>query len=267
VIDEVGALVRDAARTAVLPRFRRLADGEVTEKAPGELVTVADRESERILTAGLVRLLPDSAVVGEEATADDPSVLHRLSGAGAVWLVDPLDGTKNFAAGRTPFAVMVTLLRAGAPVAGWILDVVTDRLAVAEAGAGAYVDGMRVRTRSDVPALDALRGAVMSRFLPADMRAAVEGASWRLGNVSAGRHCAGHEYPAVVADEQQFALFWRTLPWDHAAGSLFLREAGGVVRRFDGSEYVPTDHRAGLLVAANDSIWWDVRRTLLPEAA
>jgi fructose-1,6-bisphosphatase/inositol monophosphatase family enzyme len=100
MIDEVGELVRATARTAVLPRFRRLAAGEITEKAPGELVTVADREAEDLLSAGLLRLLPGSVVVGEEAVADDPAVLRRLAADGPVWLVDPLDGTRNFATGR-----------------------------------------------------------------------------------------------------------------------------------------------------------------------
>jgi fructose-1,6-bisphosphatase/inositol monophosphatase family enzyme len=265
MIDEVGELVRQAARTVVLPMFRRLGDDDVDEKAPGEVVTVADREAEKILSAGLLRLLPGSAVVGEEAVADDPAVLDRLRGSGAVWLVDPIDGTANFAAGRTPFAVMVALLRDGAPVAGWILDVVPDRLAVAEAGSGAYLDGVRVTARGDAPALDALRGAVMGRFLPGPLRGRVRQASARLGAVLPGQHCAGHEYPDIVADVQQFALFWRTLPWDHAPGVLFVREAGGVARRFDGCDYDPTDDRTGLLVAANDEIWHQAHGVLLAD--
>src|SRR3712207_104317 len=180
MIDEVGELVREAAHTAVLPLFRRLGDDQVGEKAPGEVVTVADRRAEQIIAAGLVRLLPGSTVVGEEGVAADPAVLDRLRGSGAVWLVDPLDGTANFAAGRTPFAVMVALLRDGVPVAGWILDVVADRLAVAETGSGAYVDGTRVTARRDAPPPDALRGAVMMRFLPLPMRQSVREAADRL---------------------------------------------------------------------------------------
>jgi fructose-1,6-bisphosphatase/inositol monophosphatase family enzyme len=264
VIDQVGELIRQVAHEAVLPRFRHLAAGEVHEKAPGELVTIADQESEKLLTAGLERLLPGSVVVGEEAVAADPAVLRRLGDAGAVWLVDPVDGTSNFAAGREPFAVMVALLRDGEPAAGWILDVVGDRMHVAESGSGAFVDGERVRSRTDAPATDALRGAVLTRYLPDDMRFEVSQRAEHLGEVLPGRHCAGDEYPAIVDDRQQFAMFWRILPWDHVPGSLFVREAGGVVKHLDGGPYRPADEQRGLLVAANDDIWQDVRRTLLP---
>ncbi|HEX8628447.1 MAG TPA: inositol monophosphatase family protein [Catenuloplanes sp.] len=263
MIEQVGELVREAARTAVEPLFRRLADDEISEKAPGEVVTVADRRSEEILTAGLQRLLPGSLVVGEEGTADDPTVLDRLRSPGMVWLVDPLDGTSNFAAGRTPFAVMVALLRGGAPVASWILDVMTGELAVAELGSGAYLDGVRVSARADAPSPDQLTGAVMSRFLPQVLRVPVERAASQLGKVSEGLHCAGREYPDIVADTQQFVLFWRTLPWDHAPGTLFVREAGGTARRFDGTDYLPGDDRPGLLVAANEAIWHAVHDVLL----
>jgi fructose-1,6-bisphosphatase/inositol monophosphatase family enzyme len=263
VIDEVGELIRQVARDVVLPRFQHLAAGEVHEKAPGELVTIADQESERLLTTGLMRLLPGSVVVGEEAVAADPQVLRHLDDAGPVWLVDPVDGTANFAAGREPFAVMVALLRDGETAAGWILDVVGDRLAVAEIGSGAFVDGERVRTRGDAPAAKELCGAVMTRYLPDDMRFEVAQRAEGFGAVLPGRHCAGYEYPAVVDDTQQFSFFWRILPWDHVPGSLLVREAGGAVRHVDGGAYRAADTERGLLVAANDDIWHEVHRTLL----
>ncbi|HEY0700993.1 MAG TPA: inositol monophosphatase family protein, partial [Micromonospora sp.] len=137
LVEPVAALLRRAAAEAILPVFRRLDDSQIGEKAPGEVVTVADHRAEEIIAEGLPRLLPGSTVVGEEAVADDPTVLDRLRDPGAVWLVDPLDGTANFAAGHRPFAVMVALRRAGETAASWILDPVADSLAVAVAGAGA----------------------------------------------------------------------------------------------------------------------------------
>ena len=263
MIDDVGALMRHAAASAILPMFRRLGDSDVEEKAPGEVVTVADRRAEQILDAGLRRLRPDSVVVGEEGVAADPTVLDRLRGPGEVWLVDPLDGTANFAAGREPFAVMVALLRAGVIEASWILDPVADTLTVAQAGVGAYLNGVAVRARSDAPPVASLRGAVMLRFLPPELRDVVRAGGRHLGLVLPGQHCAGREYTDVVAGRQQFALFWRTLPWDHAPGALLVQEAGGVARRLDGSAYDPTDGRAGLLVAVNEGIWTSVHAALL----
>jgi fructose-1,6-bisphosphatase/inositol monophosphatase family enzyme len=264
VLDQVSDLIREVAATIVLPRFRHLRSGEVHQKAPGDTVTIADQESERALTRGLTGLLPGSEVVGEEAVAADPSILRRVGDRGAVWIVDPVDGTNNFAAGKTPFAVMVALLRAGEPVASWILDVVDDRMTVAEAGSGATIDGVRVKTRTDDPGPAALRGVVAHKYLTADLRAQSAANAHRLAEVTAGHHCAGYEYPAVATDEQQFALFWRILPWDHVPGSLIVREAGGTVLHLDGSDYRPTDSERGLLVAPNADIWHTVRGTLFP---
>lgn len=265
LIDEVGTLLREVAATAIVPVFRRLGDGDVEEKAPGEVVTVADRHSERLIGAGLRRLLPDSVVVGEEAVAADPATLDRLRDPGPVWVVDPLDGTANFAAGQRPFAVMVALREGGATRAAWILDPIAESLTVAEAGAGAYTDGVPVRAPAEQPPVAALRG-VVSRYLPTDLRAAMTPGLDRLGEVGAGQHCAGWEYPQVATGAQHFAIFWRTLPWDHLPGVLLVEEAGGVARHFDGGRYDPTADRQGLLVATTEEIWTTVHAALLARA-
>ncbi|GIF12195.1 inositol monophosphatase family protein [Actinoplanes teichomyceticus] len=265
MLDQVSALIREVAQTVVLPRFQRLRADEVHQKSPGDMVTIADQESERALTRGLTALLPGSVVVGEEAVAADPGVRDRIGAGGAVWIVDPVDGTNNFAAGRTPFCVMTALVRDGVTVAGWILDVIEDRLTVAEAGAGAYRDGVRVKARADVPAAADLQGVISRKYLPDDFRAQVDVHAGELGGYTAGRHCAGFEYPAIATDLQQFAMFWRILPWDHAPGSLIIREAGGVSRHLDGTDYRPVNTRRGLLVAANEEIWQTVHGTLFPD--
>jgi fructose-1,6-bisphosphatase/inositol monophosphatase family enzyme len=278
VIDEVGELMRAVARTAILPLYQRLAAGDVEEKAPGDVVTVADRWAEELLDAGLTGLLPGSTVVGEEGVAADAALLDRLADAGPVWLVDPLDGTANFAAGHEPFAVMVALLVDGVTRTGWILDLGTDDLVVADAGAGAYLlagaagsagrpDARRITADQDAPPLSALRGNVRSKYLPSAVRAAIDRRAGLLGEALPGTGCAGREYPDVIAGVQDFALFWRTLPWDHAAGVLFTHEAGGVARGLDGRPYLPTDPRPGLLVARNERVWQQVYDGLLaPEA-
>ncbi|MEQ4301751.1 inositol monophosphatase family protein [Plantactinospora sp. B6F1] len=263
LVEQVGALLRRAAAEAILPMFRHLAESDVSEKAPGEVVTVADHRAEEIIAAGLRRLRPESEVVGEEGVAADPAVLDLLAGPAEAWLVDPLDGTANFAAGRQPFAVMAALRRGGRTEAAWILDPMADRLLVARAGEGAYLDGNAVRTTGESIPARSLRGVVASRFLPVELRERVTEGAGRIGTVLPGQHCAGQEYADIVDNRQQFAIFWRTLPWDHAPGALLVEAAGGVVRRLDGSPYDPVDGRAGLLVAANESVWDTVHAALL----
>lgn len=264
-IDAVTKILREAAEEAVLPRFGALTEGEVAEKSPGEIVTVADREAEEIIARRLRGLL-DVPVVGEEAASADPRLMQTLRTEPAVWLVDPLDGTRNFVRGEEGFAVMAALVREGRAVASWILRPALDQVHTAEFGSGAWRDGRRLR-RAPAPAEPGrMRGAVLSRFLSPSVRERVETAAPRFAEVGPGAYCAGVDYPHLVEDELDFALFHRTLPWDHAPGSLLLTEAGGVALRPEGDPYRPDDDRAGLLCAA-DPDTWDTVRSLLPLSA
>ncbi|MBQ0903941.1 inositol monophosphatase family protein [Micromonospora sp. U21] len=263
LLDDVGDLLREAADQVVVPLFRKLDEADVSEKAPGEIVTVADRRAEELISAGLRRLRPGSMVVGEEGVADDPGLLRHLRDGGDVWLVDPVDGTANFAAGRQPFALMVALLTDGRPIAGWILDPLAGILATGRADDGTLLNGRPVGDTGSGPGLGELRGAAMTRFLPPETRDRVRAGGRRLGELLPGQHCAGREYLDILTGEQQFTLFWRTLPWDHAPGTLLVRAAGGVARRFDGVDYHPADQGHGLLVAANEQVWAEVHDALL----
>jgi fructose-1,6-bisphosphatase/inositol monophosphatase family enzyme len=262
MITEVSTLLRFAAAEAVMPRYRVLTAGEIEEKTPGEVVTVADRHAERIITAGLLAIRPGTRVVGEEACAADASLLADL-GDGAIWLVDPLDGTGNFARGEGPFALMTALVVTGEPVAAWILDPIADVMYIAERGSGAFRNGERITVAPAPSGADALRGVVSARFMPSDLQAAMKDRMGALGEVMAPMMCAGAEYPDVATGERHFALYWRTLPWDHVPGALFLTEAGGHVARLDGSEYRIGKAGYGLLAARSRDVWQDVRKTLL----
>ena len=265
MIDKVEALLRDVAAAAVLPLFQALTEDQIVAKGPGDLVTAADREAEAQLTAALAALRPGSRVVGEEAASADPSLLTLVAEKGEVWLVDPVDGTANFVAGQEPFAMMVALLRDGQTVASWILDPLSGTMAVAELGAGAYLDGARVTAPTAHPPVERLRGPSFTRHVPVGSGTAVSQAKPPAAGLLSGHNCAGYEYPAVVRDEQNFVHFGRTLPWDHAPGVLFVEEAGGVAWRLDGTPYQPGDGRTGLLAAQNQYVWDAVRTTLLAD--
>jgi fructose-1,6-bisphosphatase/inositol monophosphatase family enzyme len=262
-LDRVEALMREAAERAILPRFRLLAAHEIEEKSPGELVTAADRESEAIIAEGLEGLFAEARVVGEEACALDPGLLEGVD-RGLVWLVDPLDGTANFAAGEENFAVMVALVRDGEPIAGWILSPTSGRLARAERNAGAWVDGDRL-VSPPRRAQQRMRGAI-GRFMPAGMQAEVVRRAEAGGQLLPGLKCAGAEYPLIALGERDFAFYWRTLAWDHAAGALFLNEAGGKAARPDGSLYLAGSTGSGLIAASTPETWEEARRLLLGEA-
>lgn len=243
-----------------MPRFRALAAHEISEKSPGEVVTCADRESEARLHDGLMALGLDARIVGEEACAEDPSLLDGI-GKGLIWLVDPLDGTANFAAGRAPFGLMVALIDNGDPVASWMLDPVSGRLCHAARGLGAWIDGEPVYAHATTPAPVA---ALATQFMtPAD-RALVHERAERQFRLEAIPRCAAESYPRLVLGRNHASIFQRILPWDHAAGVLFLTEAGGRATHWNGEPYRVGSDAAGLLVASSDAMWKRAAGVLAP---
>jgi len=258
---QVSTLLREAAAELILPRFQRLEAGDIQAKSPGDLVTIADIETEQRLTPLLRDLVPGSLVVGEEAASKDPSVLDQLSGEKSVWVIDPVDGTANFAAGISLFAVMVSFVQAGEVVQSWILDPVKDQMAVAARGEGAWLDGQRLQVAPPA-APDHMSGSLALRFGNRQLVRKIAGRSNLIGSVFSFR-CAGQEYLSLASGRAHFALYHRLLPWDHAAGWLLHREAGGYSRRLDGSDYTPRTFDGGLLLTPDETSWNALHEVLI----
>ena len=169
------------------------------------------------------------------------------------WIIDPIDGTGNFASGNPPFGIMIALADAGATLAGWILDPMTGRLCHALLGGGSHIDGEQVQAREsggDLPI-----AALAVYFMTEDERADIQRrADGQFAVVDIPR-CAAEQYPRLVLGQNDVSVFARTLPWDHAAGTLFVNEAGGCCQRLDGSPYLVGDMRRGLLGASSPRLW------------
>lgn len=108
-----------------------------------------------------------------------------------------------------------------------------------------------------------LTGAILTRYFDETTRSMLTRNTHRFGEVTAGRRCVGVEYPMIAQGHQHFALFHRTLPWDHAPGVLLIEEAGGRACRLDGAAYRPAQMTNGLLIAADEPTWTMVRDNLL----
>lgn len=252
--DAVTLAIRETAELDVLPRFRSLREADIREKKPGDLVTVADIDAERRLTRMLTALLPGSVVVGEEAHHHDPAVAQLLERSQPVWLIDPIDGTRNFADGDSMFCMMVALVRSGETLMAWLHDPVPDRTAAAEKGSGAWLDGARLR----MPAPGGFEGMVgqigFGCFPEADRQRKRDVFVKAFAEVSRLR-CAGHDFLLQLRGRRHFALYNRLWMWDHAPGVLVLREAGGHAERIDGEAYRANDRVRCLLTAPNREAW------------
>jgi fructose-1,6-bisphosphatase/inositol monophosphatase family enzyme len=262
--DAVASLLRRVSAKIVLPRYRNLRDGDIVEKAPGEIATIVDHESERQLTDGLLKLDPTARVVGEEACEIAPQLLEALD-QGLVWIVDPLDGTPNYAAGRAPFGIIVALAEEGTTIAGWLYDPLADRLCFATKGGGAWVSyagGPAERLVVAAPP-DRPVASLATQFMPAKLREEMVQSAERSFELRPIPRCAAEHYPRLCLGENHVALFQRTLPWDHAAGALLLTEAGGKVSRWDGSPYCFHDDRLGIVAASSPALWQAAMTTLI----
>ena len=251
--DSVAALMRRVAADVVMPRYRNLAQHEVIEKAADELVTIADREAELYLNEGVARIIPEAGIIGEEAVSADPSLLDDL-GNGLKWLIDPIDGTSNFASGRPPFGLMIALVDSGIVQASWMLDPLTDRLCCAALGRGATINGEPVTARPTGAPLPV--AGISLLFADPETRVHLKARADGQLEMADIPRCAAEQYPRIVLGVNDLAVFERTLPWDHAPGALFVNEAGGKVARPDGSPYVVgADPGRGLLAACSPAMW------------
>ena len=249
-------LLREVAAEVITPRFRSLAAGEVMEKNPGDLVTVADHEAEVLITARLTAAYPDAVVLGEEAYATDHALMDRYLAADHAFTVDPVDGTKNFVHGSPDHAVMVAETVSGETVRAWIWQPEHGVSWVAERGAGTWRDGEQVRV-APVP-VDRAPHGVTSMWSLRDH--AFEGMpAMRLSWV-----CCGVDYPRLIEGATDYIVYSRSNPWDHAPGSLLVTEAGGTVGHPDGTPYGPRSLRPGLVVAADRHTYAAVQRRAAP---
>lgn len=243
--DEVTDLLVQVAAEYITPRFQALQEGEIHEKNPGDLVTVADHEAEVAIAEVLAGAYPDAVILGEEASAADPTLLDQFRGAAHGFTIDPVDGTKNFVHGSPDHAVMVAEVRDGQTVRSWIYQPQYDRSYVAELGAGAYRNGERLR-RPGLLDIDpaSLRGRT-------SVRAQVGAQHGGLLPLELSWICCGVDYPNIVEGQADFILYSRTMPWDHAPGTLLLAETGGGATDWDAHPYTPVGHGRGILAAGD----------------
>lgn len=252
----VSAIVREVVDSEILPRFQRLEQSQIhTKSAPGDLVTEADLEAEAALSRRLTSLLPGSRVVGEEGVYRDAAVLEALRDRAPVWVIDPVDGTGNFVRGNPRFACIVALVQDGITRMGWIDSCVERETVLAVAGQGVYgPSGDRIHLHTSTPApaprLPGLCGQVGGQAIRRALKPCVRKVDW-VGS-------AAQTYLDLLGGRIDFAAFSRLNVWDHAAGVLMVREAGGIAALGDRRPYSPLMRsEPSPLVLAPDPGMWD----------
>jgi len=260
--DKVAAHIAEIAEEEIASRYGKLTTADIdTKTGPSDFVTAADHAAEERLERALGDLYPGAAFIGEETAAGAPAILEGLKGDGAFWIVDPLDGTRNFVQGRAEFGTIVALIENGEIRQGWIYAIPDKAFAIGSKGDGATWRGEALPPLSlmDRPlkgyrAIGNMAEPWKSRLIP-KLREKFE---------TEPVNCSAYGYISLVRGLHDFALYSRVHPWDHAAGVLMLGEIGGKAEYLDdASPYTPqaTQGRP-LLVAGNAACWEMVRRDI-----
>lgn len=252
-------LVARAAQAEIMPRFRKLDAGQISTKSgPRDLVTEADTAAEAIIARGLQIAFPNAVIVGEETAASIPDYRKKLSEAELGFLIDPIDGTWNFARGLPVFGTMVAACRFGRPVFSLIYDPIGQDLIWADIDnpttwlpRGSYARALE--TQKDAP-LSEMVGFMEPNIMPQDdQRAALE-ATMSLGQVSTLR-CSAHHYRLLAEGAVDFVVASKLNPWDHAPGVLLCQRAGGHAAMLDGRPYDTSIEDGYLLCAGSEATW------------
>ncbi|MDC2947637.1 inositol monophosphatase family protein [Streptomyces heilongjiangensis] len=224
---DVEEAMRKAAAAEIMPRWRQLAEHEVDQKnGPHDLVTDADRKAELYLTRALPALLPGSVVVGEEAVHANPASYEAIRGDAPVWIVDPVDGTRQFVRGEPGFCTLVALALDGVVRASWTYAPALDLLALAIRGRGATLDGEPLHAGSPEPGRDLDVATSHPDYTTQEQKAALLGL-WTQGVAPRPCGSAGLEYLAIARGRLDAVAFSWEAAWDHAAGLLLVEESGG----------------------------------------
>jgi myo-inositol-1(or 4)-monophosphatase len=232
--------------------------GRIDFKGEVDLVTEYDRRAEALIVAALLERFPTHHIYAEEQGDAGPG------DSPFTWLIDPLDGTTNFAHGFPVFAVSVGLMHRGERLVGVVYDPTRDELYTAGLEMGARLNGAPIRV-SEIAVLDR---ALLATGFAYDRRTAVDN---NVGNLARFiRHCQGLRRAGAAALDLAYVAcgrldgYWEMglNPWDVAAGTLIVQEAGGRVTDFDGLD---AEHPSGKrIVASNGRIhseMLDVLRT------
>ncbi|MGJ8597293.1 inositol monophosphatase family protein [Sulfitobacter sp.] len=258
-------IVRRAAKAEIMPRFRRLSDGDIrTKSSASDLVTDADTRAEAMITRALQIAFPSALVIGEEAVAAKPDLLDGIAEAQLAFHIDPVDGTWNFAHGLAVFGVIIAATRYGKPVFGLIYDPVGDDWAIADEEMTPELQrpfgAPRMLKAAEAKPLEDMSGIIPLHLFPKEKQAQLAATFSGFSRVNTLR-CSAHEYRMLAQGHADFSLTALLHPWDHAAGALIAARAGAHVEMLDGGDYDATRTTGHLLIAPDKATWSKLKKT------
>ena len=270
ILDFIVNILIDVNEKIVLNYFNKLTPKDIDIKSStDDFVSVADKKSEDYITKKLSNFLDNTKIIGEETAFLDKENFLSLLNEPLLWVIDPIDGTKNYINGNENFCSMISLVEHSLPIASFIYKPLQRQFIYAFKDIGAYIFDVETKISTklnlELDPFNKIIGSGGTKGIPEVFRKSI------LSNLRSFTKrvfvgSAGIETMMLVTNKIQFVFHGRVTPWDHSPLDLIIKEAGGCVYMARFKEEFNIKSKGPILAATNSKIWNEVREIAIPKS-
>ena len=267
IINYISDLLVEVNELIILKYFKNLSSKHInTKSSDDDYVSIADKESEIYIVKNLIGFLNINQYIGEETSYSNKDDYKSHEKNALYWVIDPIDGTKNYINGKNEFCSMISLVFNSIPIASFVYYPLKNLLVYAFKGFGAY--SLEIKTKKIIQlriqqnSLANIVGSGGTKGIQEPLRQKVLQNLRRYTNrLFIGS--AGIEAIMLASNETQFVFHGRVTPWDHSPLDLIIKESGGCVYMLNDKAEFNIFSRGPILAASNDQIWENIRSLAL----
>ncbi len=269
IVEYITSILIDVNDQVVLYYFNKLSPNDInTKTSSDDFVSIADKKSENFITKKLYNFLGITKIIGEESAFIDNENYLSLLNEPLLWVIDPIDGTKNYINGNKNFCSMISLVKHSSPIASFIYKPLDRELIYAFKGIGAFKLNIDTQVLSklkiEINKFSQIIGSGGTKGIPEEFRKSI------LNNLRANTKrlfigSAGIETTMLANNKIQFIFHGRVTPWDHSPFDLIIKEAGGCVYMSRSKVEFNINSKGPILAAASNDIWNHIREIAIPK--
>ena len=267
IINYISDLLVEVNKSIILKYYKNLSSKHIdTKSSDDDFVSIADKESEIYIVKNLIGFLNINQYIGEETSYSNKDDHKLLKKNGLYWVIDPIDGTKNYINGKNEFCSMISLVFNSIPIASFVYCPLKDLLVYAFKGFGTY--SLEIKTkkinqlRIQQDSFSNIVGSGGTKGIQEPLRQkVVQNLRKYTNRLFIGS--AGIEAIMLASNETQFVFHGRVTPWDHSPLDLITKESGGCVYMLNDKTEFNIFSEGPILAASNDQIWVNIRSLAL----
>ena len=269
ILEYITSILTDVNDKIILHYFNNLSPNDInTKSASDDFVSIADKKSEDFITNKLFKFLDITKIIGEESAFSNKDNYLSLLNEPLLWVIDPIDGTKNYINGNQNFCSMISLVKDNYPIASFIYKPLEKELIYAFKGYGAFKLNVNTKVSTklkiEINESSEIIGSGGTKGIPDNFRQSIL-FNLRTYTKRLFIGSAGIETVMMATNKIQFVFHGRVTPWDHSPFQLIIKEAGGCVYMAQSKEDFNILSNGSILAAANSNIWSEIRNIAIPE--